>query len=439
MAIAQIRITNPNKVFTPVFYKLWNAKQRFVINYGGTGSSKSFSAAQKEVLIACERKVNTLVIRKVNSTLKHSVIASVRKRISELKLTEYFTYNKTEQVIENKITGSQFIFKGLDDPEKMKSIEGINRIMIEEASELDFEDFLELNRRVRGVQDIQITINFNPIHEEHWLKKHFFDRDIANCKIVKSTYKDNQFLTDEDRAQIEEMRLFNFNQYRIYALGEWGITENGNPWLHAFNADLHVSPVMFLPTYPIYLSFDFNTDPVTCLAWQMSPNAVNGDSNSFIHCIKEFAFPMQLEQLCERIKAEFPNSMFFVTGDRSGQNSNVGFAERHANYYTMIQKYLRLTPRQMNIGGKNMEHNDSRLLVNTVFHKHPNIKISATECPKLVNECYKATVDETKQKAGVLRKDRKEYKMDLFDGLRYFFQTYFEEYAKKVSLLQKAA
>src|SRR5690606_21038824 len=144
--------------------------------------------------------------------------------------------------------GSQFIFKGLDDPEKMKSIEGINRIMIEEASELDFEDFLELNRRVRGVKDIQITINFNPIHEEHWLKKHFFDTEIANCKIVKSTYKDNQFLTEEDRAQIEEMRLFNFNQYRIYALGEWGITENGNPWLHAFNDKTHVAPVVFLPT-----------------------------------------------------------------------------------------------------------------------------------------------------------------------------------------------
>lgn len=429
METIQLRITNPTKVLAPVFHKLNAAQTRFVINYGGTASGKSFGAAQKEVLKSCEKPHITLVIRKVGSTLRDSVIPSFRRRISEFKLNEYFRYNKTDRELTNIVTGSRILFRGLDDPEKMKSFEGLTRIMIEEASELEFEDFTEVNRRIRGVKNIQITLNFNPIHEEHWLKKHFFDQEIPNTTLIHSTYKDNPFLTPEDAEQIEQMRLFNYNQYRVYALGEWGLTENGNPWLHAFDAEKHVKPVAFKKEYPIYLSFDFNISPVSCLVWQMSP--AKGYPESFVHCIDEFAVDVQLNELCRQIKAKYPVSIMYVTGDASGANSNVGFEQRHQTFYKMIQSYLRLSDKQMNINSRNMEHNDSRNLCNTMLFNYPNIFISP-KCKKLLNDVQIATVDDTKIKAGVLKKDRGTYKMDVFDCFRYFMQTYFKEYAEKV-------
>lgn len=431
MATCQVTIKNPHKVFTPVFTRLWNAHERFLVNYGGTGSSKSFSAAQKEVLISCQKKVTTLVIRKVNATLKTSVIASFRRRITEFGLTPHYKYNKVEQTLENKVTGSMFIFRGLDDPEKLKSIEGINRIFIEEASELEMEDFFELNRRVRGVPNIQIVINFNPIHEQHWLKEYFFDSDLPNTRIVHSTYKDNPFLSDEDREQIEWLKTFNYNQYRIYALGEWGITENKDPWLFSLNEDVHIVPDLpFLFSYPIYLSFDFNRSPVTCSVTQMSPS--KGMSDSFLHVIDEFHGDIQLEDLCQKIKVKYPQSIMYVTGDASGNQGDIAFEGRHSTYYTMIKRYLSLNDKQMNINSRNLEHNDSRMLCNMMLTKYPNFKISQKGCPMLIDDCRKATVDDKSIKPGVLKKDRSMYKMDMFDNFRYMLQTYFLDYTKKI-------
>lgn len=430
-----INIPNPDIYFAPVFYEIQKAKTRFVINYGGTGSGKSFAAAQNEILLSAQKTINTLVIRKVGSTLRDSVIPSFKNRIAEFDLWEIFDYNKTEREITCTQTGSVIKFRGLDDPEKMKSFEGLTRVMIEEASELDFEDYLELNRRVRGLPNIQIVINFNPIHEEHWLKKHFFDGNLPKTTIIKSTYLANPFLSDEDREQIEWLKQYNYNQYRIYALGEWGLTENGNPWLFAFNRDKHVyDNIPFLPTYPVHLSFDFNRQPVSCLAIQMSPNV--GHSNSFVHFIKEFSEDIQLKELCTRIKAAFPSSILFVTGDASGSHGDIAYENRNDSYYKMIKSYLNLSDKQLHLITKNMEHNDSRNLCNTMLHNLPNVLIDSS-CKVLINDCIIATVDESKMKAGMLKKDRETYKMDMFDAFRYYWQRYFADQIDFVKFWKK--
>jgi phage terminase large subunit len=66
------------------------------------------------------------------------------------------------------------IFRGMDDPEKIKSVQGINRIWIEEATELKKEDFNQLDLRLRGKKEIQMTATFNPISAEHWLNTDFW-------------------------------------------------------------------------------------------------------------------------------------------------------------------------------------------------------------------------------------------------------------------------
>lgn len=421
---------------TEVFKALWNIRSRFVINFGGTGSSKSFSAAQKEVILADRQVLKTLVIRKVGSTLRDSVIPSFQSRINELGFGEKFKYNKTDRQLTHE-NGSQILFRGLDDPEKLKSFEGLQRILVEEAAELQFEDFLELNRRARGREDIQITLCFNPIHERHWLKKHFFDNALPDSQAVKSTYQNNTFLTDKDREQIESMRLHNNNQYRVYALGEWGITENNMPWLYSFNKERHTVPHLpVLPGYPVYLSFDFNREPVTCIAVQMSPHKAAHDS--FIHFITEFTANGQLSELCTRIRTAFSSFTLFVTGDASGNRGDIGFDNRHSTYYQMIRSYLNLAEKQMHINSRNLAHNDSRLLVNTLLHEYPNIKISKEGCPLLINDCTIATMDEKTDKPGMLKKDRNAFKMDLFDAFRYFFQTYFYDFADKVKVKNAA-
>ena len=424
MPIQELYFPYPEQVFTPCFNRLLAADTRFIVNMGGTGSGKSFAAAQNEVLIGVQCKTRTLILRKVNATLKDSVIQSFKNRISEFDLWDIFTENKSDQIITCTQTGSEFIFKGLDDPEKLKSIEGINRVLIEEATELSQEDFLEVNRRVRGSENIQIVLCFNPIHEEHWLKSYFFDSGLPNCTIIKTTYLDNPFLTTEDRAQIEWLKEFNYNQYRIYALGDWGITENNNPWLYAFDVRKHIKDIKFLPQYPVYLSFDFNNDPFGCTAWQMSPH--KGAQDSFAHCIQEFSGCFKIEDMCQRIKTAFPQSILYITGDRSGQNEDIG---RNQTLYQMIAGLLGVNDKLLNLNTHNLSHSDSRMLMNTMFSLYPNIAI-ARQCKEFIADCQKAATDDKVNKPSQLKKDREGFKMDLFDSARYFFQTYFHVWAK---------
>ena len=110
--IQEIHIPNEEEVFAPVFHKLYNCDSRFIINYGGTASGKSYSAAQKEVIIACEKKVKTLVIRKVANTLKDSVIPSFKSRIEELQVDDIFIEHKQDKELHCTQTGSLILFRG---------------------------------------------------------------------------------------------------------------------------------------------------------------------------------------------------------------------------------------------------------------------------------------------------------------------------------------
>ena len=97
----------------------------------------------------------------------------------------------------NISSGSIFIFKGLDDEEKIKSIDGITDIVVEEATELTEDEFTQLNLRLRALVDFpQIYLMFNPISKKNWVYSYFFTGEIPlNAKIIKTTYKDNKFLS----------------------------------------------------------------------------------------------------------------------------------------------------------------------------------------------------------------------------------------------------
>lgn len=116
------------------------------------------------------------------------------------------------------------LFKGLDDPEKIKSIVDITDIWCEEATELTEEDFDQLNLRLRAKADnLQIFASFNPVSKANWVFKRWFsnNKNHKNTLILKTTYKDNKFLPRDYIESLEGMIKTNPTFYRIYALGEF--------------------------------------------------------------------------------------------------------------------------------------------------------------------------------------------------------------------------
>lgn len=199
--------------------------RRYEVYYGGAGSGKSVFVVQKLIIKALESKRKILVIRKVGATLRDSVYALICDTLARWQILRLCKTNVTNMsvILPN---GSTFLFKGLDDSEKIKSIADITDIWVEEATELTGEEYDQLDLRLRArVDGSQLIATFNPVSKANWTYSRWFDPATAapdrNVLVVKTTYKDNAFLTPQYIASLEAMITTNPAYYNIYALGEF--------------------------------------------------------------------------------------------------------------------------------------------------------------------------------------------------------------------------
>ena len=224
--MANINLTLKKNIFNDAYFPLLlDYNRRYEVYYGGAGSGKSVFIAQKLIVKACRRKRKVLVIRKVATTLRDSVFDLVCTYLKKWQLYDRCTVNLSTFTITFP-NGSVFLFKGLDDREKIKSITDITDIWCEEATELNEEDFTQLDLRLRALAtDLQMIVSFNPVSKVNWVYKKWFAEsavyDITKTVILKTTYKDNRFLPDDYVAALEEKAKTNPTYYRIYALGEF--------------------------------------------------------------------------------------------------------------------------------------------------------------------------------------------------------------------------
>lgn len=216
----------PSKVFNRHIYDhLFDYDTFTEVHYGGASSGKSHGVFQKIVIKALKdwkkpRKI--LVLRKVGATVRDSVFADVQATLSYFGILNMCKINMSAFRIELP-NGAEFIFKGMDNPEKIKSIKGISDVIMEEASEFTLDDYTQLTLRLRDKahKQKQIYLMFNPVSKANWVYNAFFVKKPKNTVVYQTTYKDNRFLDAVTRENIEELANRNEAYYKIYALGEF--------------------------------------------------------------------------------------------------------------------------------------------------------------------------------------------------------------------------
>ena len=216
----------PSKVFNRHIYDhLFDYDTFTEVHYGGASSGKSHGVFQKIVIKALKdwkkpRKI--LVLRKVGATVRDSVFADVQATLSYFGILNMCKINMSAFRIELP-NGAEFIFKGMDNPEKIKSIKGISDVVMEEASEFTLDDYTQLTLRLRDKahKQKQIYLMFNPVSKANWVYNAFFVKKPKNTVVYQTTYKDNRFLDAVTRENIEELANRNEAYYKIYALGEF--------------------------------------------------------------------------------------------------------------------------------------------------------------------------------------------------------------------------
>ena len=387
---------------------------------GSAGSGKSRFAAKKLILrTLTEGNHKWLVSRKVQKTIRESVFESIRRRIHEWGLPNRVFYHENKSELKIWLKDSEFIFMGLDDPEKLKSIEGITGAFLEEMTEFEEEDFDQINIRMRDtVNNYRQTLcAFNPINEQHWIKKRFYDQD-ADVSFTRheSRYTDNPFLDDDYRQMLEGYKDTNPLYYQVYCLNQWGVVDTSNKFLYAFSKDTHVQKCKASDSAAIRLSFDFNIDPFAVLVYQRLGDTVN--------VIDHIRLPnSDIEQVCDAILGRYGEQQFIVTGDASGKG-RTGVVRGKRSYWEVILNRLNIRKTdtaRVRVRSKNLDLLESRVLCNLVLQ---NEKITICIDPKndhLINDCLYANVDDR----GILVKDRNKQKNDFLDAFRYLLDAEF--------------
>lgn len=231
----RIDVRVSKRCFNPVYLPYLEDETYTQIFYGGSSSGKSYFLAQRCIWDMLHGGHNYLIVRKVARTVRKSVYNEITKAIHFFKAGELFSENKSEMVITGP-NGFQIMFAGLDDVEKVKSITPakgvITDIWIEEATEADYGDIKQLRKRLRGRAAVEkrLILSFNPVYQTHWIYNEYFKGrwDDAGktyrsdvLSILKTTYRDNNFLTDGDKRELENERDPYFRD--VYTNGNWGV------------------------------------------------------------------------------------------------------------------------------------------------------------------------------------------------------------------------
>jgi len=386
-----IKLRIDGRLFTTAFRKYRAAvrkAKRFVVFFGAADSSKSYSAHQDLVLDLMTAKDDILVVRKNSAHIRESCYKLLKSIIIGWGLASQFEffYSSDKREIVYKDTGHKIVFTGINDPESLKSIFGFYRLLIEEANQLEWEDFLELNRRLRSSHSIQIIMLLNPVSEQHWIKAKLIDNpaysgDVETCHV---TYRDNEYITQQRVDELERLKDVDEYQYRVYVLGLWGIIKPDNPFFNKLDPNRHFGKVIYDPKSPVYASFDFNK--INSVTIRQKPKGVP----QFVREFHQGGEGLDLDDICKEITYLYGRNHILVTGDASG---NQGRSETKGNRsaWMLIRGYLAQHGARFvsydAVPSSNPSHTESRFVCNALIHHWKDeFKIDRDNCPILCSD-----------------------------------------------------
>ena len=268
---------------------IWDWDYGEYLLVGGYGSSKSYHIALKIILKCLEEKRKVLVVREVYETIRESCFDLFIEILEDMNLLDPNSNRRNSNKVRYKTSpmqlifpnGSKVIFKGMDKPGKLKSINGVSIVWLEEASEIKYDGYKELKGRLRHpTLSLHFLLSTNPVGTENWVYQHFFKRTnedgtetivlddqrlYKKHTIVKkgvyyhhSVVDDNLFVPKSYVHTLDEMQEYDPDLYRVARLGQFGI--NGIRVLPQFSVAPHnqvMRAVNGIPAKFKFTGFDF--------------------------------------------------------------------------------------------------------------------------------------------------------------------------------------
>ena len=302
------------------------------------------------------------------------------------------------------VSGGNIDFWAMDNPESGQGFYYRRAIIDEGAKAHKFKEAWEETIRptltdLRG----DAWIMSRPKPNTYFKELEDLHKGKSNWAFFHYTTYDNPYI---DRDEIEDAKKdLDSHSFDQEYMAEY-VDPEANYFLYTFDEKVHVKPCQIVESLPLKLAFDFNVEPFATLVYQTP-------TQNMMNILHEIHLNnSDIYQVCDYIKAKYPKYTLVVTGDVSGKN-RTGVTRGKTSYWKVIRDELSLMDHQIRLRAKNLDLITSRVLCNSAFqNKVVNIN---PDCKNIIKESKYAIVDDH----GILVKNRREYKLDIFDCLRY--------------------
>lgn len=347
--------------FNPVYYHIEKYSQdpnvRHIFVYGGKSSSKTFSITQLFPIKVLSDGFSVLMFRKEATKIKYSLKRAVRKILRSIGIIDTFDvldfefrckqYDNQQAVI---------MMRGFEDEEAVKGIEDFKWILLDELNNYTEDEFNQADASLRGQSGQKVFATWNPISEDHWIKRSWIDTKVWNdaslsaypkghklhyvstlsnhsrvqiskdgmSVLIKTNFYDNKWIFggndngviygDKDENLIKLYENYKYSDpyfYNVNVLGNWGIVSAEDPFIYNldYNKNLGKCRHLYDPSLPVYCSLDFNK------RWTALIKQIQGDKIYYLKCYHDYP-----EVMMEKIAIEFGGWEMYFTGDFSGNS-----------------------------------------------------------------------------------------------------------------------
>lgn len=428
----------PITEFLPHYRSIINSTKDINLLYGGRDSGKSHFIAQKMIFDCLSLPYfRCLLIKKTYNSIRESQWQTIKDVVEAWGFESLFEFNKSPMMITCK-NGNRFIARGCDDPQSIKSTKDPSHAWYEEGNQLTLNDFITVTTTLRtNKTKVQQWFSFNPEcegdYEDFWLYQIFFEKQTNKSfsgvwkmgeqndvkfeyNVLHSTYHNNKHCSPSRRIFLEQLKEISPYYYTIYTLGHWGRAQNKSPFVYAFDKKRHVAPTQYRFDQELYVSFDFNRNPICASCYQYYGGTLYGIESIKIE-------NSNIYELCDVIKRKYPGAVLMVTGDATGRAGSA-LARDDMNYYRVIKQELSLSNAQLKVPTVNPPIKENQVLVNAVLMRVPCV-FDGERCKELIFDFKNVRV---LADGGIDKADRNDptKQADQLDTFRYMCNTFFK-------------
>jgi phage terminase large subunit len=198
-----------------VFKHLARSDKKIIVEQGGTRSGKTYNILLWIIFDYCNRstKKTITICRKTFPAVRGTVMRDFFDIIKGYGIYNEMYHSKSAN--EYYLNSNRIEFISLDEPQKIRGRKR-DLLFINEANELNFEDWQQLIFRTTE----KVILDYNPSDEFHWIYDQVLTR--KDVEFYQTTYRDNPFLSDVIKEEIERLKDIDENYWKVYGLGERG-------------------------------------------------------------------------------------------------------------------------------------------------------------------------------------------------------------------------